>query len=138
MAYTTRYTYKLKNVSPLSIASIKEISPKVVYLRNNSKYLRLSRYSPYRIILDNNKKKYYETQNNTRIEESDKDRYHEVTYKNDRLDKISYEYYGDASYWWIIAKANNIIDPFDLTLGTMLRIPNINSVYSSKGVVNNA
>jgi phage tail protein X len=42
----------------------------------------------------------------------------------DRLDTIAYEYYGDASLWWIIAAANNIHNaPFGLTDGTILRIP---------------
>ena len=42
----------------------------------------------------------------------------------DRLDTIAYEYYGDASLWWIIASANNIHNaPFGLKDGTILRIP---------------
>jgi len=42
----------------------------------------------------------------------------------DRLDSIAYEYYGDASLWWIIAAANNIHNaPFGLKDGTILRIP---------------
>lgn len=42
----------------------------------------------------------------------------------DRLDTLAYEYYNDASLWWIIAAANNIHDaPFGLTDGTILRIP---------------
>lgn len=134
----SRYTYKLKNVSPLSLASIKEVVPRIVYTKNNSKYSRMSRYAPYRVIIDNNKKKYFESQNNTEIGESDKDRYVTVDKSTEnRLDKISYSCYGIASYWWIIAKANNIIDPFNIPTETILRIPNINSVYSSKGVVNN-
>lgn len=42
----------------------------------------------------------------------------------DRLDTLAYQYYNDASLWWIIAAANNIHDaPFGLTDGTILRIP---------------
>lgn len=42
----------------------------------------------------------------------------------DRLDTLSYEYYEDASLWWIIAAANNIHDaPMGLEPGTILRIP---------------
>lgn len=42
----------------------------------------------------------------------------------DRLDTLAYQYYNDASLWWIIATANNIHDaPFGLTDGTILRIP---------------
>lgn len=42
----------------------------------------------------------------------------------DRLDTLAYQYYQDASLWWIIAAANNIHDaPFGLKDGTILRIP---------------
>ena len=42
----------------------------------------------------------------------------------DRLDTLAYQYYNDASLWWIIAAENNIHDaPFGLTDGTILRIP---------------
>ena len=42
----------------------------------------------------------------------------------DRLDTLAYQYYEDASLWWIIAAANNIHNaPFGLTDGTILRIP---------------
>ena len=41
----------------------------------------------------------------------------------DRLDTLAYQYYGDASLWWIIASANNIHNaPFGLKDGTILRI----------------
>ena len=132
------YSYKLKNVSPLYLSSIKESKVSIRYSLNGNRYLKMSRYSPYRIILRDNSKPYYETQNNTKIEESDKDKYYTVDMTTiNRLDIIAYNFYGVASYWWIIAKANNILDAFDVPLGTVLRIPNINSVYSSKGVVNN-
>ena len=42
----------------------------------------------------------------------------------DRLDTLAYQYYNDASLWWIIAAANNIHNaPFGLEDGTILRIP---------------
>lgn len=42
----------------------------------------------------------------------------------DRLDTLAYQYYEDASLWWIIAAANNIHNaPFGLKDGTILRIP---------------
>ena len=47
-----------------------------------------------------------------------------ATQTGDRLDGIAYQFYGDASLWWIIATANNIHDaPLGLTEGTVLRIP---------------
>lgn len=54
----------------------------------------------------------------------------------DRLDTLAYQYYDDASLWWIIAAANNIHDaPLGLEDGTILRIPQnyiqINSNFNS-------
>jgi hypothetical protein len=47
-----------------------------------------------------------------------------MTETGDRLDTLAYEYYEDASLWWIIAAANNIHDaPMGLKDGTILRIP---------------
>lgn len=47
-----------------------------------------------------------------------------ATETGDRLDTLAYEYYSDASLWWIIASANNIHNaPFGLADGTILRIP---------------
>ena len=47
-----------------------------------------------------------------------------ATETGDRLDTLAYQYYRDASLWWIIAAANNIHNaPFGLNDGTILRIP---------------
>ena len=47
-----------------------------------------------------------------------------VTETDDRFDTLAYQYYNNASLWWIIASANNIHDaPFGITDGTILRIP---------------
>lgn len=47
-----------------------------------------------------------------------------ATETGDRLDTLAYQYYDDASLWWIIASANNIHNaPFGLADGTILRIP---------------
>lgn len=55
---------------------------------------------------------------------SEFDRYHEVTaYDQYRIDLISYRYYLTTDYWWIIALSNNILDPFNIVIGTILRIP---------------
>jgi nucleoid-associated protein YgaU len=49
----------------------------------------------------------------------------------ERLDSLAYQYYGDSEYWWVIALANRIMDPFALTPGTRLRIPsNANSIVN--------
>jgi phage tail protein X len=47
-----------------------------------------------------------------------------VTQEGDRLDTLAYQYYGDQSFWWIIATANNIHDAsFAVEDGTILRVP---------------
>lgn len=41
----------------------------------------------------------------------------------DRLDLLAFRYYGDEDYWWVIALANRISDPFSIVPGRTLRIP---------------
>ncbi len=41
----------------------------------------------------------------------------------ERLDVISFQYYSDEDYWWVIALANTINDPFSITVGQKLKIP---------------
>lgn len=44
-----------------------------------------------------------------------------------RLDLISYQFYGTPNLWWAIAQVNNLVDPFmDIPVGTQLRIPRRN------------
>lgn len=41
-----------------------------------------------------------------------------------RIDLIAYKYYGDVSWWWVIATYNKIANPLtDLTIGTVLLLP---------------
>lgn len=81
-------------------------------------------------------KPYHRTVYNRYIEKSDSDKYYVVTNTDaNRLDIISNHYYGSPIYWWAIAKANvNLLfDPFNIPVGTSLRIPSISSIYSSQG-----
>lgn len=49
---------------------------------------------------------------------------------NKRLDVISFEAYGDASLWWIIAAASGIGWPMQLAPGTYIRVPtDLNRIY---------
>jgi LysM domain len=59
------------------------------------------------------------------------DKWHTVTV-GDKLDAIAYRYYKDivpngGNYWWVIADANNILNPFnlDIFVGQFLLIPNL-------------
>lgn len=101
-------------------------------------YRSVSRYSQYRRIKDNDENKIFlESINQDKIEEKDSDKYITVdSTNNNRLDIISYNNYGFSTYWWVLAIANNIIDPFDIPLGTIIRIPPLSSLYLEGGILN--
>ena len=49
-----------------------------------------------------------------------------ITQDGDRLDNLSYEFYNDTQYWWVILAANpNKLrkDSYHVALGEQIRIP---------------
>ena len=56
-----------------------------------------------------------------------------ITEEDDRLDTLAFQFYKDASLWWVIAVYNNMTD-VDLKLepGLQLRIPNNPSNVTNK------
>lgn len=63
------------------------------------------------------------------IPESKNDEYHRVTQGDvNRIDLIAYRYYRDCNLWWIIAEANNVLNPLKLEVGSVLRIPAIETI----------
>ena len=54
-----------------------------------------------------------------------------ITYytgENDRLDSLAYKYYGSATLWWVIAKANGLANgTITIKPGTKLLIPRLNT-----------
>lgn len=104
------------------------------YLENRE-YEKTSRYQILRVLLNDNQR-YLETYNQVKIPESDNDTYHIVSFNEEgRLDIIANNYYNDPSFWWILAVANQMIDPFDFKKGVMIRIPPITSVASPNAEV---
>ena len=100
------------------------------------KYVKISRYSIYRQIIDSNNDTYLETVNQTPVAESNLDKYHEVEQNEEnRLDIIANKYYGSPDLWWVIAMGNNIIDPFIVKVGDIIRIPNLTSLTKWKGAL---
>ena len=59
-----------------------------------------------------------------------KDRSHRIVY-GDKLWMLAYKYYGDSKFWWVIADVNNIINPFELTVGLDLLIPDIEVIKTA-------
>lgn len=111
-------------------SSIEYLDP--VHYPNNSRYTRL------RTFQDPVTKRYiHETWNQTFLSESDQDQYFTVTIaEENRLDIVANMYYYTPKYWWVIALANYIIDPFDVPMNTVLRIPPITVLYDEGGILN--
>ena len=58
------------------------------------------------------------------IPTSNDDAYIPYDMKTTRYDRIAAQYYGDDSYWWILAMANpEYYFEFDIPFGTIIRVP---------------
>lgn len=57
---------------------------------------------------------------------------------SDRLDLLSYKYYGDQTFWWVIARANNLgKGSFMVPPGIRLRIPFPIDELELENIINN-
>lgn len=98
------------------------------YLSVNNEYSQTSRYQVLRVIEDEGDT-YLETYNQKFVPETEGDSYHIVEHSEvNRLDIISEKYYNTPDYWWAIALANGMIDPFVVSEGVMLRIPSFTTL----------
>tara|TARA_R110002012_G_scaffold176458_1_gene341350 strand:+ start:1908 stop:2204 length:297 start_codon:yes stop_codon:yes gene_type:complete len=93
----------------------------------------LYNYNAYIITYDKDNQTSLERVKNSYIVKSNEDKVHTVI-EGERLDTISYKYYGDSKFWWAIADTNDIkdtlINPFQLTSGTKLLIPDLQNFLS--------
>lgn len=96
-------------------------------------------YSRYRKLdrITNAEGDYFvETYEELNIPQTNSDKFHEVKAGEDnRLDLIAYKYYRNPSLWWVIAEANNIIDPIKVEVGEVLRIPPRETIFGYGGVL---
>lgn len=96
----------------------------------------MSRYHSLRHIIDSNSNVYMESPNSFNLSE-DGCTYHQVEVGEEgRLDIIATTYYQDPSMYWIIALANNIIDPFIIIPGTILKIPKFSVLFEPGAPLN--
>lgn len=52
--------------------------------------------------------------------------YHYTWVERDRIDLVADEFLGAPELWWIIMDFNpEVIDPFDIPVGTVIRVPNV-------------
>ena len=82
----------------------------------------MKRYTRTRKKLDNSGVRVYATTYYPQIPIEDSDTFI-YTKDGDRFDTLAYKFYGDSTYWWIIAKANGIRGKLGLKPGTPIRIP---------------
>lgn len=99
-------------------------------------YTTVSRYQEVPRLFDVERDVYYqETVDRKTIPESKNDTYVTIDKTSEnRLDVIANIVYGYAPYWWILAIANNIEDPFNIPIGTTIRCPALISLYGSDSV----
>jgi len=137
MSKKAMFTSKLGAMSPTYLENMQDYFEPVKYL-SPVNYSNVSRYKNVRTIRDDETSKiHHESWKVQGIPLSnDDDSYFTVTLETEnRLDLIAYNYYGSARYWWIVALANNIIDPFDVPVGKRLRIPPMLTLYKVGGVL---
>ena len=82
----------------------------------------MKRYTRTRKKLDKSGVRVYTTTYYPQIPIEDSDTFI-YTKDGDRFDTLAYKFYGDSTYWWIIAKANGIRGKLGLKPATPLSIP---------------
>lgn len=98
----------------------------------------MNRYQNIPVIKSTTGKQMYATSRYPEIPLSENDIYVYTT-QGDRYDVLSLNYYGDSSFWWIIASANPNIDLMTLVIpeGVQIRIPgNFSRVVSEFNLIN--
>lgn len=90
---------------------------------------KLSRYRRLKRCVDEEDNSYIETQNKMILRESQADTLYVVEAGlENRLDLISYKFYGTPFLWWAIAIINHIDNPFFVESGVVLRIPPLSNI----------
>lgn len=82
----------------------------------------MKRYENNKIKLDKDGKRVYSSTYYPSIPLENSDEFIQ-TKVGTRLDTVAHTFYGDASLWWIIAKANGISGKIVIPSQTYLRIP---------------
>lgn len=86
-----------------------------------------SRYKNTSLIVDRDNE-YFDLRQPIDVMERPDDIFHTVQ-EGDRIDILAKKYLGNKKYWWVIADYNNLEFPLDLEVGTVLRIPSIQTLH---------
>ena len=81
----------------------------------------MGRYSKSNILRNKDGKSFVRTTMYNEIPESNNDIW-VISQYGDRLDLLAHQFYGDASLWWVLAKANKL-SFLKLPIGASVRIP---------------
>lgn len=138
MSKKAQFTYKKSAVSPPYLAEVRDYFEPLEYLPPVS-YKNASRYKNLKTLKDETNGRIHHESSIQQIVplSSGDDTYVTITNETEnRLDIIAFQAYGSPRYWWVIALANYLIDPFDIPVGSTLRIPPLLSLYKSGGVLN--
>lgn len=102
---------------------------------NRRPFKHTSRYAVYRTIIDKvNNTSFFESTNPYHCATDSNTVYHVVEPNQEgRLDIISNIYYNTPNFYWVLAWANNLIDPLTVIAGTVLLVPSIDSIYNLGG-----
>ena len=52
--------------------------------------------------------------------------------QGDSLDALAYKHYGNSKWWHILGYVNGIVDPFDIPIGTILLIPDLDVIKATR------
>ena len=123
----------IEELSPIYRDKIKNRYKKNISLQDYTTY---SRFANLLYVTDNEGDSYIESYEGLEIPTSPQDKYFKVTKKYEhRLDLISFKFYNNPRYYWLIAEANDIFNPLILPVDTVLRIPPLSVIYGFKGVL---
>ena len=85
---------------------------------------RFSRYRNLDRIVYEDGVEIQETPNEVNIKHTTGDQFYIVPVEHEnRLDLIAYKFYNTPRLWWVVAYANKLDDPFNVPVGSRLRIP---------------
>ena len=95
------------------------------------------RYQNIEITKNNTGERYYSNNIYPDIPLSNNDSYI-IAVLGDRLDLLAFDFYGDTSFWWVIASANSLPgDSLYVEPGMQFRIPiDLSSVINNYKIVN--
>ncbi len=93
--------------------------------------------SKVRLMLNDNKLVIRNLKNTDLVaNKTERDIIHTITTDEDqRPDLVALQFYGDARLYWVILGANGLREKSQFKKGLLVRIPAVNSLYGSNGLI---